>query len=489
MNITVEEQQHMQEEKREIKKLPIMISLIMGVFFAILNETLLNVAYTDLMVSFNVTAPTVQWLTTGFMLIVGVLVPISALLVQWFTTRQMFIGAMAIFTAGTILCAVAPSFSILFIGRLIQAAGTGLLLPVMMNTILFLFPPEKRGGAMGMVGLVIMFAPAIGPTLSGLIVESLSWRWLFIVVIPFSLISIGFAFAYLKNVSEVTKPRVDVLSIILSTLGFGGIVFGFSSVGEGEAGWSSPEVYLSIIISVISLTWFISRQLKLKDPILEFRVFKSPMFSLTTVLLIIMMMTMFSTMIILPLYLQGPLALAAALAGLALLPGGILNGLMSPIAGRIFDRYGPRFLVIPGTFILVIVMLLFTQVSTDTPVYMFVLLHSFLMIGIAMVMMPGQTNGLNQLPPDYYPHGTAVINTLMQISGAIGIALFIGIMSASEARYLEGVSDPSSPIEMTNALSAGVQSAFQVGLIFAIVAFILSLFMKRSVAPVVEKES
>ncbi|UJW56520.1 multidrug efflux MFS transporter [Bacillus sp. A116_S68] len=488
MNTSIPEHDINVINKTDVKKMPIMISLIMGVFFAILNETLLNVAYTDLMGTFQITASTVQWLTTGFMLVVGVLVPISALLVQWFTTRQMFIGAMIIFTIGTILCAGAPTFSVLFVGRLIQAAGTGLLLPVMMNTILFLFPPEKRGGAMGMVGLVIMFAPAIGPTLSGLIIESLNWRWLFIIVIPFALISITFAFVYLKNVSNVTRPRVDVLSIILSTLGFGGMVFGFSSVGEGEAGWSSPEVYLPIIVSLVSLTLFITRQLKLKDPILEFRVFKSPMFSLTTALLIIMMMTMFSTMIILPLFLQGPLALAAAAAGLALLPGGILNGLMSPIAGKVFDRLGPRVLVIPGTLLLVCVMFLFTNVSPDTPVYMFIILHSLLMIGVAMVMMPGQTNGLNQLPPDYYPHGTAVINTLMQISGAIGIALFIGVMSAGQARYLEGVSDPSSQLALSNALTAGVQRSFQVGFIFAIVAFILALFMKRTVIPVTEKE-
>lgn len=467
----------------DIKKLPIMISLLMGVFFAILNETLLNVAYLDLMATFGVTASTVQWLTTSFMLIVGVLVPISALLVRWFTTRQMFLGAMIMFTIGTIICAFAPTFSLLLIGRLIQAAGTGLLIPILMNTILFLYPPEKRGGAMGMVGLVIMFAPAIGPTISGIIIETLDWRWLFIFVLPFSLFSIGFAFVYLKNLTKVTKPRVDVLSIILSTLGFGGLVFGFSSIGEGEAGWSHPEVYLSIIISIISLYLFITRQLKLKEPILEFRVFKSPMFSLTTVLLIIMMMTMFSTMIILPMYLQGPLAFSALAAGLALLPGGVLNGIMSPIAGRIFDRFGPRFLVIPGTFILVVVMALFTQVSADTSVYVFILLHSFLMIAIAMVMMPGQTNGLNQLPPTYYPHGTAVINTLMQVSGAIGIALFIGIMSSGQASYLEGVNNPSEPINISNAMTAGVQASFQVGLIFAIISFILALFMKRTVLP------
>ncbi len=202
---------------QEIKKAPIMLSLIIGGFFAILNETLLNVALTDLISEFGVTANTIQWLTTGFMLVVGILVPITALLSGWFTTRQIFLGAMSLFTLGTVICGFAPSFEILLVGRLIQASGTGLLLPVMMNTILLIFPPEKRGGAMGMVGLVIMFAPAIGPTLSGVIVEAFNWRWLFFIVIPFALFSLAFAALFLKNVSILTRPKVDPLSIILST--------------------------------------------------------------------------------------------------------------------------------------------------------------------------------------------------------------------------------------------------------------------------------
>lgn len=467
-----------------IKRAPIMISLIIGAFIAILNETLLNVAYTDLMAQLQVTAATVQWLSTGFMLVVGILVPVSALLIQWFTTRQMFLGAMALFTIGTLLSGLAPNFPILLVGRIIQAGGTGLLLPVLMNTILVLYPPEKRGGAMGMMGLVIMFAPAIGPTLSGVIVESLNWRWLFFLIIPFALFSIIFGMIYLRNVSDITKPKVDVISIVLSTIGFGGLVFGFSNAGEGEGGWADPGVYLTIIAGFTSLGLFVWRQLRLKEPMLDMRAFKSPMFSLTTVLLIIMMMTMFSTMIILPLFLQGGLALTAFAAGLALLPGGLLNGAMSPIAGRLFDRYGPRALVIPGTALLVVTMWLFTNVTTETATWQLVVFHSMLMLGISLVMMPGQTNGLNQLPRKYYPHGTAILNTLQQVAGAIGVALFIGIMTAAETGYLQSAVDPESAAAQQEALTSGVQGAFTVGLIFAIVAFVLSLFMKRTTAPI-----
>jgi DHA2 family lincomycin resistance protein-like MFS transporter len=469
-----------------IKKLPIMISLIIGAFFSILNETLLNIALPTLVIDLNVTQSTIQWLAAGYMLLVGVLVPASALLVQWFTTRQMFLGAMILFTIGTLICAIAPSFSVLLIGRLFQAAATGLMLPVLMNTILVLYPPEKRGAAMGTLGLVIMFAPAIGPTLSGLILDSLDWRWLFILVLPFAIFSIIFAYIYLKNVTDVTKPKVDVFAIVLSTLGFGGIVYGFSS--SGERGWTSPVVYISLTIGIIALIWFILRQLKSMEPMLDMRTFKSPMFTLSAILLIIVMMTLFSTMLLLPFLLQGALLFTAFMTGIIMLPGGVLNGLLSPILGKVFDKYGPRALVIPGTALLVLIMWLFTRVSLETTTSTFIVLHICIMIAIAMIMMPVQTNGLNELPRKLYPHGTAILNTLMQVSGAIGVAFFISIMSSGQRTFLEGSSDPTAFDQQAEALLMGVKNSFTVGLIFAVIAFIVALFMKRTKAPEEAKE-
>ncbi|RAV11263.1 MFS transporter [Paenibacillus contaminans] len=457
-----------------------MISLIIGAFFSILNETLLNIAFPQLMVELKVSASTLQWLATGYMLVVGVLVPASALLVQWFTTRQMFLGAMTLFTVGTLVCAIAPGFEFLLTGRLLQAAGTGLMLPVMMNTILVLYPPEKRGAAMGTIGLVIMFAPAIGPTLSGLILESLQWRWLFFMVLPFAVFSVVFAFIYLKNVSQPTKPKVDVLSIILSTIGFGGIVYGFSSSGEGHGGWTSPEVYGTVIVGGIALLLFVFRQLKVKEPLMDLRAFKFPMFSLTTILLIIMMMTLFSTMSLLPFLFQGALGLTVFASGLLMLPGSLLNGLISPITGKLFDKFGPRALVIPGSAFLVIIMWFFTQVTAETTKTTFLILHICMMVSISMIMMPAQTNGLNQLPPRYYPHGTAILNTLQQVAGAIGVALFIGVMSSGQRKFLETSTDPTSPAQMAQAMVSGVHNAFMIGLGFAVLAFLLALFLKRT---------
>src|SRR5690625_1486712 len=280
---------------------PIMISLIIGAFFAILNETLLNIALTTLMKEFDITVTQVQWMATGFMLMMGIVIPASAVLLQWFTTRQMFLTTMTIFTLGTIICALAPTFSVLIIGRFFQAVGTGLLVPIIFNTFLLIYPPHRRGAVMGVVGFVIMFAPAIGPTLSGVIVQYLGWCYLFITVIPFAIFSIIFAYKYLLNVSEVTKPKVDWLSIILSTIGFGGVVFGFSSVGDKEAGFLAPIVLVSIFVGLVSLVIFCFRQLKLEEPVLDIRVFKYPMFSLGVVFFFIIIMAMFVYEIILDL--------------------------------------------------------------------------------------------------------------------------------------------------------------------------------------------
>ncbi|PWW02386.1 DHA2 family lincomycin resistance protein-like MFS transporter [Paenibacillus cellulosilyticus] len=465
----------------KIKRAPIVIALIIGAFVAILNETLLGNAFPDLIKALNVTASTIQWLSTAYMLVVGVLVPVTAILQEWFTTRQMFIGAMTFFLIGTIIAAFAPGFEVLLVGRVVQALGTGLMLPVMMNTILAIFPPEKRGGAMGLIGLVIMVAPAIGPTVSGLILDSLEWRWLFYLVIPLAVFSIIFASIYMKNVSTITKPKVDILSIILSTIGFGGVVYGFSK--SGDLGWSDPEVYWMVTAGVLGILLFAVRQLTLKSPVMDMRAFKFPMFSLVTVLMLVMMMTLFSTLTLLPMYLQGPLMLTAFASGLLMLPGGLVNGLMAPVAGILFDKLGPRVLVIPGLAIVVVAIYLFTGIDMDTTKGYLIMVHIIMMIGISLVMMPAQTTALNQLPRALYPHGTAIMNTLQQVAGAIGVALFISIMSNGSKDYLAKSSNPTDPLESLKGMVEGLHNAFWVGLCMGVLALVIGLFIRRTKPP------
>ncbi|MFD3262237.1 DHA2 family efflux MFS transporter permease subunit [Paenibacillus lentus] len=478
MNVAGTAAKNKKIEISNVKRAPIIISLLIGAFVGILNETLLGNALPELMRAFSVTPSTIQWLSTAYMLVVGVLVPITAVIQQWFTTKQLFLTAMITFLAGTLLAAVAPSFGFLLAGRIVQALGTGLLLPITMNTILLIFPPEKRGGAMGLIGLVMMFAPALGPTLSGVIIDSLNWRWLFYAVIPFAAISIIVGAKYLTNVMEIRKPKIDIFSIILSTLGFGGIVYGFSK--SGDLGWSDPEVYWTLIVGAVSLVWFIIRQLKIKNPILDLRTFKYPVFSLMVVLVVIIMMTMFSTMVLLPMFLQGVLLVTAFKSGLIMLPGSILNGLMAPVSGKLFDKFGPRVVVIPGVLLIAVAMWLFSGIDASVTTGQIIAIHCLLMVAIALVMMPTQTHGLNQLSKDLYPHGTAIFTTLQQVAGSLGTALFISRMSAGQSDYLANSTNPNDQAEIGAAALAGFEAAFTFGLIFAVIAIVVSLFIKRS---------
>lgn len=469
------------EEISDIKVVPLLAVLLSGAFVAILSETILNVALNAIMLDFAVTSSTVQWLVTGYMLVIGTLIPISAYFMQRFTTRQLFITAMSLFTIGTMISGFSPTFSMLLVGRLTQAVGTAIMIPLIMNVILRVIPVARRGAAMGLVGLVIMFAPAIGPTVSGLIVDNLSWRWLFYLIIPISILSLTFGLKVLKNVSEVSKPKLDILSFLLSTLGFGGIVYGFSVAGKGDASFTDPFVFAALLIGFISLGLFGWRQLKMEDPLLDIRVFRYPMFLISVIMVMLVMMTMFAMMLVLPIYLQGSLLLTAVVTGLIMLPGGLLNGAISPLMGKIFDKFGPRPILIPGTILMVLAVFSYRFTVPGIPIWFIVVQQIALMISVAMIMMPAQTNGLNQIPVRLYPHGTAIINTLMQVSGAIGAALFISLMENGQQSYLADleVTEPTAQ-QSIDALIYGSQQSFSTGFYLACVTFILALFIRRS---------
>ncbi|CAH1224849.1 putative multidrug resistance protein EmrY [Paenibacillus plantiphilus] len=468
-----------QNERNNFKVFPIMISLLISGFIGMFSETALNIALSELMTVLEITPATAQWLTTGYLLTLGILVPVSGLLLQWFTTRQLFVASLIFSIVGTLVAALAPTFEVLLTARVLQAAGTGLLLPLMFNTILIIFPAEKRGAAMGIIGLVIMFAPAVGPTFAGLMIEHLSWHWIFWVSLPFLVLALLCGILYMQNVSTITKPRIDLLSILLSTVGFGGIVFGFSKAGEGTEGWGSTLVIVSLAVGVASLILFSWRQLTMKQPMMNLRVFKYPMFVVGLLMVFICMMIILSSMLVLPLYLQKGLALSAFSAGLVMLPGGILNGIMSPLMGALFDKYGPRWLVIPGLALVGVVLWFLTGVTTASTLSLIIVLHSCLMIGISMIMMPAQTNGLNQLPQSLYPDGTAIMNTLQQVAGAIGTAVAVSILTRGTDAYLKASADPANPGELAKAMTAGSQDAFMFGVIVTAAGLLVAFFLKR----------
>ncbi|MDQ6601069.1 MDR family MFS transporter [Bacillus salipaludis] len=457
----------------------IMASLLICGFVGMFSETALNIAISNLMVVFQISAATAQWLTTGFLLTLGILMPMTGLLLQWFTTRQLFIGSLVSSIVGTLIAALSFNFEMLMVARVLQAVGMGLLIPLMFNTILVVYPPEKRGAAMGFVGLVIMFAPAIGPTVAGLLIEYLTWHYIFWLSLPFLVVGLLVGLKYLENVTEVTKPRIDLLSVILSTFGFGGIVFGFSKAGEGTEVWTSPAVVSSIAIGLAALVLFTLRQIFMREPMMDFGVFKYPMYIVGLLMVLSCMMIILSSMIILPLFLQNGMKLSAFTAGLMLLPGSALNGILSPRMGSLFDKYGPKCLVISGLVVVAIMLWCLSSSSPSSSIAFIVALHIGLMVGISMVWMPAQTNGLNQLPPELYPHGTAVMNTLQQVAGAIGTTIAIIILTSGMEKYKHVSPAPTQPTEMAKAMTFGSQNVFLFAMIVTLISLVLAFFIRR----------
>lgn len=452
------------------KRIPLFIVLLSGAFITILNQTLLGTALPPIMKDLQVSESTVQWLQSIFMLVNGIMIPITAFLIERFTSRQLFLTAMIIFAAGTLLCAVGPEFTTLLIGRVLQAAGAGIMMPLMQTILFLLFPVEKRGTAMGLFGLVIAFAPAIGPTLSGVLVEHLSWRSVFYVVLPIAIIIIITSYFLLKNVTETTHPKLDIASVILSTLGFGGLLYSFSSVGE--AGWASIQFLLPLIIGIIALVIFIRRQLKLKEPMLEFRVFNYGIYTLGTVLSMFVFGVLIATNIILPLYMQNMLQFSALESGLVLLPGAILMGIMNPVTGYLFDRFGGKWLARLGLIVLVGSTIPFTLLTAHTSFTYLAIGNALRMLSISMVMMPMTTLAINQLPNNLIAHGTAMNNTFRQMAGAIGTAVFVTLMSVTAI--------PKSGI---TGIIHGVNVTFTVAAAISVVALLLSFKLTDKTKP------
>lgn len=446
--------------------------LMFAAFIGLFSETALNMALTNIMADFAVSAGTAQWLTTGYLLTIGILVPVSSLLIQWFTTKQLVVGSLIFSILGTILAALAPNFPILLIGRIIQAFGTGIILPLMMNVILLIFPIHKRGAVMGLMGLVITTAPAIGPTLAGLIVDSLNWSYIFWISLVFYAALVIAGLKQIDNVSTITKPTIDIVSIILSTIGFGGFIYSLSTVSEKS--FASAAVYLPFIVGLAAIALFVIRQFKMKQPMINLRTFKYPMFTLGTLLLFSGMLLILSTAILLPMYLKGSLLFSATVAGLILLPGSAMNAILSPVVGKLFDQFGAKKFLPLGFLLTFSASLLFIfTISAHTPVWQIILANTIFFIGISMIIMPAQTNGLNQLPRELYADGAAVMSTLQQIAGGTGTALAITLMVSGQNKHMEHFQNAS----LLELIAEGTKYAFNFIAAIALIGFVLSFFV------------
>ncbi|WP_373352820.1 MDR family MFS transporter [Pseudoroseicyclus sp. CXY001] len=452
--------------------------LLVSAFTVILNETIMSVALPRLMSDLGVTASAAQWLTTAFLLTMAVVIPITGFLLQRFHTRPVFLAAMGFFSLGTLICALAPGLPMLIGGRVVQAVGTAMMMPLLMTTVMTLVPPAKRGQTMGNISIVISVAPAIGPTISGIILNYLHWRWMFWIVLPIGLAALLLGALKLVNVTEPRRPKLDLLSVPLSAIGFGGLVYGLSSIGESLAPTHEALVplWVPLVVGGVVLALFIWRQIVLAPQdraLLDLRTFKIRVFSVSVAMMCLAMMALFGMIILLPLYMQNVLGLSALSSGLLLLPGGLVMGLMAPIVGRLFDRIGARKLVIPGAVLVSGALWTMQSYGMDTPILVVLGGHVVLSIGLALLFTPLFTSSLGSLPPKLYSYGSAVLGTAQQVSGAAGIALFVSIMTIRTGNAL------ASGVDALPATAEGLHAGFLAAAIISLGLIVAGFFVRR----------
>lgn len=461
-----------------------LIALLVGsAFVVILNETIMGVALPELMREFDVPASSAQWLTTIFLLTMAVVIPVSGWALLRFSLRSVFVTAMAAFTAGTLLAAVAPTFGVLVGARAVQAFGTALMMPLLITTVMSLVPASRRGQMMGVISIVISVAPAVGPTISGVILDQLSWRWMFWLVLPIAVISLVVGSIWVRNVTEQVRVTLDVGSVVLSALAFSGLIYGLSSIGESASGDTPLPVWLPLVVGTAALVLFVLRQLRLREKaLLDLRAFGSSTFSTAIALMAVSMMTLFGALILLPLYLQDVLGMSTLATGLTLLPGGLVMGLLAPFVGAAFDRFGPRPLVAPGVTILSVGLWLMTRLDVDSTQGTVITLHVILSIGLALALTPLMTSALGSLPAHLYSHGSAILSTAQQVAGAAGTALFITVMTR---RLTSSAESGTGTIEAT---ADGIHSAFVYGAVISLVAIVVALFVRSPKAVDVDED-
>lgn len=461
----------------------LMITAVAGAFATFLAGTMLATAYPTLMNHFNISTDTVQWLSTGFMLISGVMIPITAWLMNRFNSKWLYIIGMAIFLIGNIYCLCSHTFAMLLGGRLIAAVGVGVTTSLSQSILLYIFPPEKRGIVMGINGIAVGLAPAIGPTLSGWVVDNYGWRVIFMIVIVFVTIDLIAAFFFMKKVMPTADIKLDYLSAVLSILGFGSLLYGISKAGS--LGWGNHEVVITIIVGIILIALFCWRQLQLDEPFLDIRLLSNWHFTLASIIGAIARVALVGVELVLPMYIQIVRGESAFHSGLILLPGAILMGLMSPIAGSLFDKMGAKKLVISGLIILTVGTMNFVALTPDTPIIEIIVLYAVRIVGISLAFMPVTTAGMNALPTDKINHGTAINNTFRQVAGSIGTAIFTTILTNTTNNMKPSTALlHSAPLaykhQMINAALGGYRASFFAAMLVGLAGVIVALFLQKN---------
>ncbi|MBB4917505.1 MDR family MFS transporter [Streptosporangium saharense] len=455
--------------------------LVLATFVVILNETIMINAIPRLMSALHITEQTAQWLSTAFMLTMAAVIPITGWFLQRVSTRSAYTTAMGLFLAGTALATVAPTFEVLLGARIVQASGTAVMMPLLMTTLMQVVPEGDRGRVMGNVTLAISVAPAMGPTVSGVILQFGSWRLLFAVVLPIAALIMWGGLRQLKNVGEPRFSTIDWLSVVTAALGFGSLVYGLSRFGGDDT-----RVALAFAaVGLLSIAVFILRQLSLQKngtPLMDLRTLRHRTYTIALIMMSVAFLAMIGSMILLPLYLQNVRGLNPLETGLLVMPGGLAMGLLGPSVGRLFDRFGARVLIVPGAVGITVALAGFTQVAMSTPFWLVLGLHALLMVSLAATFTPVFTLGLGAVPPSLYSHGSSILSTLQQVSAAIGTALVITVMGARAAALrAEGATEAFANL-------GGMRLAFIVGAVLSVIVIVTALLLPARAASTEEQQ-
>ncbi|MBD3784595.1 MAG: multidrug efflux MFS transporter, partial [Micrococcales bacterium] len=415
---------------------PVLRWLVAATFTVILNETVMVNAIPRLMTEFAVTARAAQWLSTAFMLTMAVVIPVTGWFLHRVTTRSAFTVAMSVFGTGTLVCALAPSFPVLVGGRVVQAAGTAVMMPLLMTTLMTVVAERDRGRVMGNVTLAISVAPAVGPALSGVVLGAAGWRWLFGLVLPVAVGVTILGLRHLEDVGETRASSIDWASVVLAGAGFGGLVYGLSRVGEEHPG--AVPAWTWAVGGLLVVAGFVLRQRSLtrrSEPLLDLRTLRHRTFAVSLSMQSVAFLTMLGAMILLPLYLQDLRGLTPLQTGLLVAPGGLAMGLLGPVVGRVLDRVGARPLTVPGSLGVLAALAALSRIDEATPYAAILGVQVLLMVSLAALFTPAFTLGLGALPPHLYSHGSSLLGTAQQVAAAVGTALiFNDIKQTVDAR-------------------------------------------------------
>ena len=453
------------------KQIIMLAVLVFGTFVTVLNQTVVAPALPSVMAEMSVDASTAQWLTTGFTLVNAIMIPITAFLTDRFTTKRLFLVSMAIFTAGSALAGWGPSFAVLLLGRLVQAAGAGILMPLVMIVLMWTFPVDKRGTAMGLFGIVIAFGPAIGPTVAGVIIDRYTWHDMFYIITVLSAVVVLIGAFVLEKGGETNKDvSLDVPSVVLSSFGFGGLLYGLSTIGSYGL---RADAIAGTLVGVVALVFFFRRQLKMEHPMLQVRVLANRKFLIATIIGMLVQGALLAAGILVPIYLQSLMGYSATVSGLVLLPGAIIMGAMGPIAGRLFDKHGPRVLALVGMGVLTLTTFCFAFLGTETGLITLTVLYTVRLFSLSLVNMPITTWGMNALDNELVNHGTSVNNTFRQVAGSLGTAIIVSastIATNASARVM-------TP---TQASIFGIDVAFALAGVLCLIGFVMVVALVKN---------